>query len=200
MDFKDPYCYPNTNVLINKLDIRDQDTLHKQEGQYVGLAMLELFNNPIKGSFDYKHLQEIHEYLFQDVYEWAGETRIVSMTKYYPELDDVKSFAYPEYIESYINGVFDELANENYLKKIKDVPKFAKRLAYYMSEVNAVHPFREGNGRTQREFFRCLALENGFVLDWSKVDEKELTKARAMSIDDPMYLGLLIEECLKKLR
>jgi|SRR5690625_1212857 len=199
MVFQDPYCYPNTDTLINKLEIKEKERLERQEGYHVGLAMLDLFDNPIKGNFDYKHLQEIHKFLFKDIYEWAGQTRTVYMEKFYSEINGVRNFALPEYIEPSIQEVFKELIAENHLRDIQDVPAFANKLSYYMSEINAIHPFREGNGRTQREFIRCLSLKNGFELDWSKTDEKELTRARAMSVTDSKYLEMLIQECLTKL-
>lgn len=199
MSFNDPYCYPGTDVLINKLNLTDSATLHEKEGVFVGLSLLELYDSPIQGKFDYKHLQEIHRYLFQEIYDWAGKTRTVAMTKYYPEIDQLKGFAQPQYIEPYINDIFRELSQERHLKGITDTTIFAERIAYYMSEVNAAHPFREGNGRSQREFFRCLALERGFNLDWTKVNEMELTKARAKSIDDATDLKQLILDCLTKI-
>ena len=69
------YCYPDTDVLINKLDIRDLDKLHIFERKLTMLRLLELLDKPINGKFDFKHLQAIHAYIFQDVYDWAGKVR-----------------------------------------------------------------------------------------------------------------------------
>ncbi len=65
------YCYPDTDVLINKLDIRDFDKLHIFERKLTMLRLLELLDKPINGKFDFKHLQAIHAYIFQDVYDWS---------------------------------------------------------------------------------------------------------------------------------
>lgn len=75
------YCYPNSDVLVNKLNIRNIDRLHEAERRITMFRLDDLLNNPIKENFDLKHLQSIHEYLFQDIYEWAGKIRIVDIAK-----------------------------------------------------------------------------------------------------------------------
>lgn len=75
------YCYPDSDVLINELDIRDADKLSMVERKLTSLRLLELMNSPIEGKFDFKHLQAIHAYIFQDVYDWAGKVRTVDIAK-----------------------------------------------------------------------------------------------------------------------
>ena len=75
------YCYPDSDVLINKLDIRELDKLHTFERKLTMLRLLELMDKPISGKFDFKHLQAIHRYIFQDVYDWAGKVRTVDIAK-----------------------------------------------------------------------------------------------------------------------
>lgn len=190
------YCYPETNVLKNKFGLRNQEFLDMEEAKHVQLRLVKVFLNPLSGPSNLIHFKKIHGYLFQDVYDWAGQLREVNMTKYYPQIDQVKGFASVQFIESYLQDVFQQLQNENYLKDHKQKDDFSRRCGYYMSEINAVHPFREGNGRTQREFFRCLALNAGYNLDWTLPPAYELTKARAMSIDDSTYLGDLIKDSI----
>jgi cell filamentation protein len=75
------YCYPNSDVLINKLNIREQDKLYTFERRLTMLRLLELMDNPIRGQFDFRHLKEIHAYIFQDIYDWAGKVRTVDIAK-----------------------------------------------------------------------------------------------------------------------
>ena len=75
------YCYPDTSILKNKLDIHDKDRLLMAETSLVAVRLYQLYKNPIRGSFDYDHLRHIHHYIFQDLYSWAGKTRTVDIAK-----------------------------------------------------------------------------------------------------------------------
>jgi cell filamentation protein len=161
----DVYCYPGSSVLKNKAGITDQDLLDEYEGDFTAVRLLELVQNPISGSFDLAHLCKIHEYLFQDVYEWAGEIRRVDIIRGESRFCNVLQ------IHSYSKNVFGALAAEKYLIQL-DPNIFANRLAHYLSEVNAIHPFREGNGRVQRLFISQLAEHAGYSLDLSTLDQK----------------------------
>ena len=162
-DADDVYCIPGTAVLKNKAGITDQDQLDEYEGDFTAIRLLELTQNPVEGSFDLAHLCKIHQYLFQDVYEWAGEVRTVDIIR------GDSRFCNVRHIQSYSNTVFSALAAEKYLVNLE--PKvFANRLAHYLSEINAIHPFREGNGRVQRLFISQLAEQAGYSLDYSAWD------------------------------
>jgi len=166
-DADDVYCISGTAVLKNKAGITDQDLLDEYEGDFTAIRLLELTQNPVEGSFDLAHLCKIHAYLFQDVYEWAGEVRSVDIIR------DDSRFCNVRQIQSYSNTIFSTLAAEKYLVNL--VPKvFANRLAHYLSEINAIHPFREGNGRVQRLFISQLAEHAGYSLDFSALDQAEL--------------------------
>lgn len=145
------YCYPNSNVLVNKLGIKDKDKLSVIERKLTMLRLLELFEKPIYGKFDLRHLQSIHGYIFQDVYEWRGKIRTVDIAK-------GNMFCNVKFIESQAKNIFSNLRNDKYLEGLCR-EDFISKLAYYFSEINALHPFREGNGRSQREFIRMLALK-----------------------------------------
>ena len=147
------YCYPDSDVLVNKLDIRDPNKLQIFERKLTMLRLLELIDKPIEGKFDLKHLQAIHAYIFQDVYDWAGKIRTVDIAK-------GNTFCNVRFISSQADAIFSKLKEEYYLAGLEEY-MFTKRLAYYFSEINALHPFREGNGRSQREFIRSLALKMG---------------------------------------
>ena len=166
-DADDVYCIPRTAVLKNKAGITDQDQLDEYEGDFTAIRLLELTQNPVEGSFDLAHLCKINQYLFQDIYEWAGEIRTVDIIR------GDSRFCNVRHIQSYSNTVFSALAAEKYLVNLE--PKvFANRLAYYLSEINAIHPFREGNGRVQRLFISQLAKQTGYSLDYSALDQAEL--------------------------
>jgi cell filamentation protein len=166
-DADDVYCIPGTAVLKNKAGITDQDQLDEYEGDFTAIRLLELTQNPVEGSFDLAHLCKIHQYLFQDVYDWAGEVRTVDIIR------GDSRFCNVRHIQSYSNTVFSALAAEKYLVNLE--PKvFAHRLAHYLSEINAIHPFREGNGRVQRLFISQLAEHAGNYLDYSALDQAEL--------------------------
>ena len=170
---QDPYCYPNSRVLKNKLNIRDFDRLWEAEKRLSKYREIELLNAPLRGRFDFEHLKKIHAYLFQDVYSWAGEVRTVDIAK-------GNLFCRVFAIESEAERIFTELRQEKYLKDL-NVGEFAKRLAYYFAEINALHPFREGNGRTQREFIRQLAYQNGYFLSYAGISSEEMVEASKAS-------------------
>lgn len=170
---QDPYCYSNSRVLKNKLNIHNPDKLQEAERRLSKYREIELLNDGIKGRFDFEHLKAIHRYLFQDVYDWAGEVRTVDIAK-------GNLFCRCFAIESEAERIFTELKQEKYLKNLK-AGGIAKRLAYYLAEINALHPFREGNGRTQREFIRQLAYQNGYFLSYAGITPEEMTKASKAS-------------------
>jgi len=171
------YWYPGTEVLINNFNIRDPKKLETLERIITGERLAKLYLKPIYGKFDLKHLQAIHKFLFSDIYPFAGKIRDENIAK------GGFSFANAQFIEESAKQLFKELANEKHLKGY-DFEKFSERAAYYLAEINVLHPFREGNGRTQREFIRLLALKNGYSLQWSRIDREELLSASIRSITD----------------
>jgi len=114
----------------------------------------------ITGKFDSAHLRAIHRYLFQDVFPWAGDFRLVNLAK------GNSAFGPVMHIAAALDDALVKLSRENLLTGLP-APIFAQRAAFYLGEINAIHPFREGNGRTQREFIRQLALHAGHPLSWS---------------------------------
>ncbi len=185
------YCYENTNILINKLDIKNPVILSNYEKQVVSLKLLALHKRGITGVFDVAHFVNIHKFLFEDIYPFAGEFRTENIAK------DNFSFADFQYIDSEITKLFDELKNENYLEGL-DKSAIAQRLAHYWAELNVLHPFREGNGRTTREFLRQLALKNGYSLNFQSVNAKELLVASVKSVVDESQLSNLIYKILEE--
>ncbi|OBX47013.1 Fic/DOC family protein [Haemophilus haemolyticus] len=165
----DPYIDEN-GVLINKKGIKDESELDKVERASSYMKALYLDQNPIKGKFDLKHLQAIHKKLFEDIYPFAGKIRDGYLQK------GQQDFTMGYRIVPQAEKLFTQLKNEQFLKKTEPA-KIAGRLAYYMGEINAIHPFREGNGRTQRIFIAQLAKEAGFELTFSKATQEEMINA-----------------------
>ena len=185
------YCYPNSDVLINKLNVKNRDELYVLERKLTMLRLAEMLNNPINGQFDFKHLKKIHAYIFQDIYTWAGMVRTVDIAK-------GNMFCNVRFISEQADRIFSELKNEKYLAGLTD-DMFIRRLAYYFSEINALHPFREGNGRSQREFIRSLALKNGYAIHFEEISEDEMICASQKSfLCDYSDMEKLISSCIKK--
>ena len=170
----DPYTYPGSDVLRNRPGIRDAGHLQSFEYRRTAERSLELGERPIQGRLDFAHFKAIHKHLFGDVYDWAGESRTVSITK------GTSTFAMPRQIEGYGGLVFSELAKEQHLRGLTQ-ERFVQRLAFHFSEINALHPFREGNGRTTRAFLNQLANEAGFSIDYTQVDAATWNEASRAS-------------------
>jgi cell filamentation protein len=183
------YCYPGTSVLINKEDLRDQVILSRFENTATTLRGGQLKYEPIYGNFDLKHVQKIHGHLFQDVYPFAGKLRTENIAK------GSFSFCSSEYIPSAAKELFSALSREKYLVNLA-LPQFAERAAHYMAEINVLHPFREGNGRTHREFIRSLALNAGYELDWSVCDKNAVLQASIKSVTNPRDLAGVIQKSI----
>lgn len=127
------YCYPGTDILINKFDERDPEKLTKLETTFTTLRIYQLYENPIAGSFGLKHLQKIHRYIFKDVYPFTGEFRDEQISK------GTTTFAHPLHINSFGNDILKELKNEQFLKGLSK-KRFAEKASYFLGEVNVL-PF-----------------------------------------------------------
>ena len=183
------YCYKGTNVLINLLNIRDNKTLQRAESRIVATKLFELRKNEMIGNFDVEHFIKIHKFLFEDIYPFAGKFRTENIANGY------FSFAEWEYIDTELRKLLEKLHKSNLLKNDTRA-ELVKDLAYYLAELNVLHPFREGNGRTIREFIRELAYKNGYLLDLQKVEPSEVYDAFLKSVIDTTDLENVIDKCL----
>ena len=170
---RDPYCYPGTTVLINRLGTRDQAQLDAFEAEMTSDRATEPLPS---GRLGYSRYRAIHRHFFQDVYAWAGKIRTVRISK------DGSTFCYPENIDREMRRLFDSLAKQKHLRGL-DPSTFAKKAAHFLAELNAIHPFREGNGRTQLTFFAMLADNAGPPLDLDKLDPEVMLGAMIESFD-----------------
>jgi cell filamentation protein len=189
-DSDDPYVYEGTNTLVNRFGLIDSRELSQAERAITGVATAYLEANPIRGNYDLDHLKAIHRKLFEEIYGWAGRTRKKGFISKGSSL-----FCAAEYIEPYAVDLFQKLKTEKYLQDL-DLETFAERMAFYIAEINALHPFREGNGRTQRIFINQLARQAGWELNLSAVSPDALLDAMIASMTDTSPLVKLLRETI----
>jgi len=188
---EDPYADPVTGVLRNKLGLRATGGLEAAEREITHAALIYLKESPVPPSYDLRHLCSIHRRIFGDIYDWAGQLRTVAIAK-------GSWFCLPQHIESSAAEMFRALHSEGLLRGL---PRgvFTERLTYYLGEVNAVHPFREGNGRAQRAFFEQLTSDAGFILDWQHLDaDRNIAASAAIMRGDPTLMRKMLDELLKE--
>lgn len=179
-DWKDPLTYPGTDVMVNRLDIRDGQKLRQFEYAAANARLRELIAKPIQGKYDLDHLRAIHRHLLGDVYEWAGKTR----DEVHPPGQEVyftkggTLFALHAELKPDASKLFENLAKEGHLKGHRnDKSGFVERLSHYFVELNKIHPFPEGNGRATQLFMAQLAREAGYKIDYSKIDRAKWNMA-----------------------
>lgn len=156
-------CYPNTTVLINKLGIQDQSELNSVERQFVLLKSSQAEQETIFKNIDFNFYKELHKQLFGDLYEWAGTVRSMNISK------KGTVFCNFEDIERIGTLKFQRLAEQNYLKGLTK-SRFIDELTEFYHDMNMLHPFREGNGRTLRLFITLLVRNAGYTLNFSDCD------------------------------
>lgn len=183
------YCYPDSSVLKNKLDIRDPVLLRKVEADLSTARQAEIFRTPVVGRFTATHLCNIHRKLLGDVYSFAGHFRREDIAK-----GPTRFVTYSQ-IKEKLQRLLGQLQQEKWLENVP-FEAFAARSAYYMAELNYIHPFREGNGRAIREFMRLLFLHNGYVVQWDAVDVEALLNAMIDSVYDTAHLEQILKQCL----
>ena len=178
----DPYCYTGTSVLKNLPNIRDQAALDAFEA----VSTAQRSDEPLpSGRLGVAHYRAIHRHLFQDVYAWAGKFRTVRVGK------DGSAFCYPENIPREMKNLFSDLKQQNYLRGLSH-ENFVASAARFLATLNAIHPFREGNGRAQTSFLVLLADQAGHPLDLNKLVPERFLAAMVESFQGDECL--LIEE------
>lgn len=184
----DPYVYPGASVLRNKFGIEDSLALYRAERL---LTTRRGKRGVPSGDFDLAHLRAIHRQLFQDVYDWAGETRTVEIAK------NGHRFMFRRFIESGMADVHRRIVAATYFSGLSR-SAFADAAGEVMGDVNYVHPFRDGNGRTQLLYLKQLAARAGHDLDLRRVDAKGWIEASIRAHDaDYEPMGAVILAALK---
>jgi cell filamentation protein len=167
----DPYCYPGTTVLKNIPDLRDQAALDAFET----ISTAQRSEEPLPfGRLSVRHYRAIHKHLFHDVYPWAGRYRSVRLSK------DGSAFCYPEHISCEMRTLFSRLKAKRFLAGLA-ADMFAAEAAHFLATLNAIHPFREGNGRTQTSFLFVLAIEASHPIELERLDPHTFLNAMVAS-------------------
>ena len=156
-------CYPETNTLVNKLNLKDENELDKYEtlSSYAKATFLD--THPISSNFDFNHYKSINKFLFEDLYEWAGEIRTINLSK------KGTIFCQVDKIEDCAERIFERLKEMNYFKELP-YDEYINEIVDFYCSTNNLHPFREGNGRTQRVFLTQLVKYAGHTINFSKTD------------------------------
>lgn len=167
----DPYVYPGTDILINKEGIRDHDAL----AQFERIMTTQRGREGLpRVAISAEGFRELHRHLFQDVYEWAGQDRTVNIAK------GESFFCRAEFVARELAARFRAIQAENDLQELT-AERFAERAAEHISELNSVHPFREGNGRALRAFLEVLGEHAGHPIDLTRIDPERWQQASVRS-------------------
>lgn len=168
--------YPGTRCLVNYFGITDKPQLRRIDKRISSYRTAELLCSPLDMPFSFEHLVAIHSHLFGDIYPSAGMIRTSSSHKH-------REYCQPEFIQSSAARLFDNLRDSRYLMGIDDSDDFVNELAYYMGEVEALHPFLDGNVRTTRLFFDTIARKAGYVIGWGSADPDHFLEANVAALD-----------------
>jgi len=160
-------CYEGTSCLINKLGINDDKKLKEFEAAITFAKASELEKDPLSDSFDVEHYKAIHRFLFEDIYEWAGKYRKINMSK------KGTNFADAQRIPELMDACFKRLKDNDFFAN-NSFDEFVENIVDFYQTTNMIHPFREGNGRTQRLFITQLIRHNGYEINFSDMDSDEL--------------------------
>lgn len=172
----DPYVYPGTDILKNTLDIHDRRALDDAEADYVSLRLRELAENPLRGDYDFKHLCAMHQYIFQDIYEWAGEIRIINIEKEEPALGGLSvEYSDKTEIKRDLSEALDRMVSRSWADLSLD--DGAKCFSEDLAAVWKVHGFREGNTRLAVTFCCQFVEAQGIPIDRT-IFEKNSTYVR----------------------
>lgn len=160
-------CYEGTSVLVNKLDIRDEATLAEVESIVTTTKISMLLGERYEGDFTAAHYCDIHRFIFEDLYDWAGCVRKVELSK------KSTHFHAPDGLERDLGLLFEYLNSQGcFMDDGRE--QFAEHLAEFYNDINLLHPFREGNGRAQRVLVTQIAQRAGHVIDFSLVDKDRM--------------------------
>ncbi|MFT4187140.1 MAG: Fic family protein [Aeromicrobium sp.] len=179
----DKYCYPGTGVLKNRLDIRNSETLDEVMNDLASVMWVLIRSHPETPSVE--RLFDIHRSMFGRIFGWAGELRTVRLS---PAGFD-RDYCPPNEVASRLEDLSAQLRDTDYLSGL-DRWEFCVRLAEHWAEVTFIHPFRDGNTRSQSLWVSELAAHAGYELDWSRIDPLALRDVRLRSWNGfPMTLA-----------
>lgn len=185
------YTYKGTDILKNKLDIKNEKILKEYETRIVAFKIATISTLTINMDYTPERLKFIHKYLFEDIFYFAGEYRQENITK--------GNFRFSEYvyIEDNIKQIFEKIDIDKMRRM--SFEEFIKILSYIMTELNVLHPFREGNGRTIRELIREICFDLGYVIDWYEINHDDILKASVKAIFDETEQIKMLRRSVKKI-
>ena len=176
------YFDPKTGLLKNLVNATTQEELDQEEVRAATIMETVMKSNPPKNTGDLAELLEIYRQLFSHVYPWAGKIRIVNLSK---QVDAKHAFTDVSHIEQEMREEAARLRNDNLLQDL-DENRFIEKMTSHFVTVNRIHPFREGNGRTQRLFWTLIAQEAGHPIDRRNIDGTWMIRASRKSMDDDL--------------
>lgn len=185
---RDSYVYPHTNILKNLANIQDEEELSCMEAEYTSLRLAELVTKESASHFNFLSLCDMHRYIFQDVYEWAGEIRVIN-------------------IEKNVTNILDDM--NKFLWKALSVAEASRIFSEYLAKLWRVHPYREGNTRTIITFCSQFIESKGFYVDSDLFKDNAqymrtaLVAANAIFSDlgdkrKPEYLNRIVLDALER--
>lgn len=188
---QDPYCYSRTSILKNNFNIQDENILSNAEREITTVASKNItFALP---PYDLSYFKAIHYMLFSRVYNWAGKLRTIDISK------NETRFCIADRIEIEANKLFQALKNQMYFMELAD-EQFTECIAIFYGDVNMIHPFREGNGRTQRVLFDHIALNANYTINWSMTTIEKWKEANIHAVKcDYEALQNIFKQALKKI-
>lgn len=179
MEAADPYLIAATGVLRNLVGATTKEALRRAEGDLATARMIQVQDEQlVEPSRDLNEVCSLHRHLFQDIYDWAGDTREIDFRR-----GDGLPFAGWQGIQTLAFNMFQELSEQDFLKGLP-FGGFVERMAYFYEGLNFIHPFREGNGRTQRLFWSRVAFDAGWILDWRPIHGEELDEVSRVARED----------------
>ena len=174
-------CYENTTVLKNKFDIRDENQLDALERSVTSMLIAKAAIEIPFENVDFEFYKNLHKYIFSDIYEWAGNVRKIDISK------KGTNFCPADKIMERSNAIFNRLKGSNFLKQYSN-DEFIIEFTDLYCDLNYLHPFREGNGRTQRLFLSMLVERLGKNLDFSEIDTDILMIATIKSVKGDIFM------------
>lgn len=187
-EFRDPYVDPLSGVLRNRLGLIDEQAIETATADLLGSRLLTIDDKRIPRTNDLAELSAIHHHLFQDIYDWAGQIRTVDIRK---NAAGSTFFVPVAMIERSAGYAADALREDGLLRELPR-DRLIERLSFHYDQFNYLHPFREGNGRTQRAFWSRVVRDVGYVLDWRTV-EGQVNDAACRAAAEDRDFGPLLE-------
>lgn len=187
------YTYGMTDVLKNKLNIRNEEELKEYEKKVVALKLLSIRKEvyeKFENNFNEERLRFIHKYLFSEVYDFAGEYREENITK-----DNFKFSDY-RYIKDNIKIIMEKISLDKLTNLTED--ELVRFISSIMTDLNVLHPFREGNGRATREFIRELLEYLGYEIDFFLIDYDKIIEASKIAVIDESKQIELLKKFIRK--